>query len=90
MRKRRCWRVGDRPAQGYDSILRLRPGLRPIATFGHKLIELGPVLGHAQPLKVFPKRVMLLFEAPEGFGAVFVKRPVAACSWLAQPVLTEY
>lgn len=53
--------VSDRQAQDRNSGLRLRRRLRPGAAFGHELIELRLILGHAQPIKEFLKRAVLFF-----------------------------
>jgi hypothetical protein len=47
-------------------------------TFGHELIELGLVLGKAQPLEELAELALLFFEALEGLGAVFVEGVIAA------------
>jgi len=51
---------------------RARPMLR------HELVELFLVLGVAQAVEEVPEFGLFLFEAPQGFRAVFVERAVAA------------
>ncbi len=47
------------------------------AALGHKLVELGLVLGEAKPLEERAELFLLLLHAAEGFGLVLVKGTVA-------------
>src|SRR5205807_4020090 len=57
-------------------LLRWRGGA--IATVGHELIELGLVLGGAQPLQEFAELALLLFEPAQSLGAIFIEGMIAA------------
>src|SRR6185437_1898873 len=60
-------------------LVRLRPGgLRPIAALGHKLIELGFVLGEAQTIEELAEFALLFLKPPQRVGAIFVEGAVAA------------
>src|SRR4051794_15823880 len=48
------------------------------ATFGHELIELGLVLGHAKTCQEVLKLPLLFLEPVQGLGAIVVERLVAA------------
>ena len=48
-----------------------------IAPLGHELIELGPVLGKAQPLEKFLELALLFLEALQLLRAVVVECAVA-------------
>src|SRR6266536_2539817 len=65
--------------------LDLRPGRPAVAAaaLGHELVELGLVLGVAQALQELLELTLLLFEPPQGLGAIFVERPVAARARIA-------
>ena len=54
--------------------MRLR-GLRlgPVAALGHELIELGLVLGEAQPVQELTELALLVFQPAQGLGAIFVE-----------------
>jgi len=63
----------------------LRLGLRlrsvvagAIAPLGHELVELGPVLGEAQPLQKLPKLALFFLESTQRVGAIFVESAIAA------------
>src|SRR5436190_1257725 len=56
-----------------------RSGRAPmVAALGHELVELGLVLRHAQASQEFAELALLLFQALQGLGAIFVECPVAA------------
>ena len=67
-----------------DSALRLRLGRRrawaglAAAPLAHEVVELGAVLGHAQPLQERAELVGLLLQPAQGLVAVFVEGAVAA------------
>jgi len=52
--------------------------LRPAPPFGHELVELGLVLGEAQPVQESAELFLLFLQPAEGFRAVLVKRAIAA------------
>jgi len=63
----------------------LRLGLRlrsvvtgAIAPLGHELIELGPVLGKAQPLQKLLKLALFFLKSAQRVGPIFVERAIAA------------
>jgi len=59
--------------------LRLRPHIAgAAAALGHELVEFRFILGVPQPVEKFLEFALLFFEAAQSFGAVFVKRAVAA------------
>jgi len=59
--------------------LRLRPHIAgAAAALGHELVEFRFILGVPQPVEKFLEFALLFFEAAQSFGAVFVKRSVAA------------
>ena len=55
------------------------------AALGHELVEFGLVLGVAQAVEELLELALLLFEAAQGFGAVFVEGAVAARGLAARP-----
>jgi hypothetical protein len=62
----------------------LRLGLRlrsvvtgAIALLGHELVELGPVLGKAQPLQKLLELPLFLLEPAQRVGAIFVESAIA-------------
>ena len=73
---------GERPGTQSrlgGSALRLRSvRLRAVAPLGHELIEFGLVLGEAQPIDEVAELALLVFEPPQGLGAVLVEGVVAA------------
>src|ERR1700722_5510333 len=79
LRPQRC---PDQAARGSGrrGLLRRRRGWRSrgTAAIGHELVELGLVLGEAQAFEEAREVLLLLFQAAQGLGAVFVKRVVAA------------
>jgi hypothetical protein len=63
--------------------LRLRLRLRcavmgAIAPFGHELVELGAVLGKAQPPQELLELALLFFEPAQRIGAIFIESAIAA------------
>src|ERR1051325_5605880 len=73
--------AADGAVQAFENCsgLRLtRRRRRTVAPFGHELVELGFVLGHAQPGEEIAKLALLLFKPAEGVGAIFVERAIAA------------
>jgi hypothetical protein len=63
----------------------LRLGLRlrsvvagTIAALGHELVELGPVLGEAQPFQELLKLALFFLESTQRVGAIFVESAIAA------------
>src|SRR5262249_11234339 len=52
---------------------------------GHELVEFGLVLGVPQAVEKFLELALLLLKATQGFGTIFVKRPVAARGWPLAP-----
>src|SRR6516164_1133525 len=101
--KRQAWRAENtRAARGEDGRpsarlqveslrLRLRRRgfvARAIAAIGHKLIELGAILGKAQPLQELPEFALLILEPAQGLGAVLIERAVAARGRSAPPIAT--
>ena len=59
---------------------------RPVAPVGHELIEFRLVLGLAQALQEVAELALLIFEAPQRLGPVFVEGAVAAGAVTAPPV----
>jgi len=57
---------------------RLRRAAAPIAPFGHELIELGLVLGGAQPIEELAELLLLFLEPAQRVGAVVVEGAIAA------------
>src|SRR5689334_4308169 len=49
-----------------------------IAAFGHELVELGLVLGEAQPVEKLPEFLLLVLETLQGLHAVIVEGAIAA------------
>src|SRR5262245_28677164 len=60
------------------SALRTLLGIAASTPLGHELVELGLVLRHPQPVEKFPELLLLLLEATERLGAIFVECAVAA------------
>src|SRR5690606_41081084 len=56
------------------------------AALGHELVELGLVLGEAQPLQELLELALLVLEPAQRLGAVFVERRVAARRRLPEAV----
>src|SRR5437764_4693445 len=56
---------------------------RAAAAVGHELIELGLVLGVAQPLQELLELALLLFEPTQRLGAILIERPIPARSAVA-------
>src|SRR5690242_14034413 len=77
----RCRAMRERVAA---SALRLRRGAvfarAAVAHLGHELVELGLVLGLAQPVEKLAELALLLFEPAQCLIAVFVKGAVAAAA----------
>src|SRR5262245_57400072 len=73
-------RTASPEAEGQSSGLgrRGRPRGWSVAPLGHELVELGLVLGEAQPLQKLTELALLLLETLERLGAVLVERAVAA------------
>ena len=69
--------------QDQQGMLRLRWRFRSvvtgaIASLGHKLVELGPVLGKAEPLQELLKLALFFLESAQRIGAIFVESAIAA------------
>jgi len=58
--------------------LRLRSVTRAIAPLGHELVELGSVLGKAQPLQKLLKLALFFLESSQRVDAIFVESAIAA------------
>src|ERR1700719_3766223 len=61
---------------------------RAVAPFRHELIEFRLVLGLAQACQEVPELTLLVLQALERIGAVFVEGTVAAGTMVAPPVAT--
>src|SRR5262245_40668359 len=67
-----------------NSTLRLRLGRRraraglAAAPLAHEVVELGAILGHAQPLQERAELLRLLLQPAQGLVAVFIEGAVAA------------
>src|SRR5215831_10464161 len=91
MARRHCYSLPRSRGREYPSVGLLR-GLgrsarfrRPIAPFRHELVELGLVLGVPQAVEEIADLALLLFESPQGLGAVLVEGTVAAGRRTAPP-----
>ncbi len=58
-----------------------------VAALGQELVELGAILGEAQPLEEFLELALLLFEPPQRLGPVFIESAIAAGRRAAPPPL---
>src|SRR6185437_11845087 len=67
-------------ARNADKSVRRRRILRcrPVATLGHEGVELGFVLGKAQPVEKIAEFALLVLQTLQGFAAIFVKRTISA------------
>jgi hypothetical protein len=66
------------PAEWLRLGLRLRSVTRAIAPLGHELVELGSVLGKAQPLQKLLKLALFFLESAQRVDAIFVESAIAA------------
>jgi hypothetical protein len=44
-----------------------------VTPLGHELVELGPVLGEAQPVEEFAELALFLLQPAQGVGAILVR-----------------
>ena len=75
---RRRFPVGSKRSVLRRRCRRRRRLVGAVAAFVHELVELGLVLGVAQPVEERAKFLLLFFEPAQRRGAIFVERVVAA------------
>ena len=69
---------GEAIYYGLVALILRRRGLWATAALGHELVEFGLVFGMTQAVEKCFELALFLFEAAQGFRAVFVKGAVAA------------